>query len=114
MDRKTLNIFRALADPNRLRILKMLESRELCLCEIRDVLGLSNSTVSKHLTILRDADLILDRKDGRWVNFRLNAAAEGLARPLLAVLKHGLADEEQVGLDREKVKRVDRNKVCSI
>src|SRR5512140_813173 len=96
MDRNTTNIFRALDDPNRLRILKMLEAGELCLCEVREVLNLSSSSVSKHLTILRDAGLILDRKDGRWVNFRLNTAANGLARSLLSVLKNGLADEKQI------------------
>jgi ArsR family transcriptional regulator len=114
MNRSTINIFRALDDPNRLRILKMLEGRELCVCEVRAVLGLSTSTVSKHLTILRDAGLILDRKEGKWVNFRLNTAAEGLIRPLLNVLKGSLADDTQIAHDREKVKHVNRNKLCSL
>jgi ArsR family transcriptional regulator, arsenate/arsenite/antimonite-responsive transcriptional repressor len=114
MDRTTINIFRALDDPNRLRILKMLEGRELCVCEVREVLDLSTSTVSKHLTILRDAGLILDRKDGKWVNFKLNSAADGLVRSLLGVLKTGLADEKQIAQDREKVKHVDRTKLCSL
>jgi ArsR family transcriptional regulator, arsenate/arsenite/antimonite-responsive transcriptional repressor len=114
MDRGTINIFRALDDSNRLRILKMLEGRELCVCEVREVLNLSTSTVSKHLTILRDAGLILDRKDGKWVNFRLNMAADGLVRPLLAVLKNGLTDEKQIAADREKVKHVDRTKLCGL
>lgn len=114
MERTTTNIFRALDDPNRLRILKMLEARELCVCEVREVLNLSSSTVSKHLTILRDAGLILDRKEGKWVNFRLNAASNGLVRSLLNVLKNGLADEKQITQDREKVKHVDRTKLCSL
>ena len=115
MDRRTVNIFRALSDPNRLRIVKMLEQRELCVCEVREVLNLSTSTVSRHLTILRDAGLILDRKDGKWVNFRLNADLDdGMVRPLLSVLKKGLADEKQILQDREKVKRVDRNKLCGL
>ncbi len=115
MERKTINIFRALADPSRVRILKMLEQRELCVCEIREVLNLSTSTVSKHLTILRDAGLILDRKEGKWVNFRLNATrSEVLVRPILALLKNGLTDEEEIVQDREKVRKVDRNKLCSL
>jgi len=114
MDRNTINVFRALDDPNRLRILKMLEGRELCVCEVRAVLGLSSSTVSKHLTILRDAGLILDRKDGKWVNFKLNRAADGLVQQILGVLKNGLMDEKQVAQDREKVKHVDRKKLCSL
>lgn len=115
MERKTVNVFRALSDPSRIRIVKMLEERELCVCEIREVLNLSTSTVSKHLSILRDAGLVLDWKEGKWVNFKLNSAvADTLIRPLLGVLKDGLADEKQVRQDREKVKRVDRNKLCSI
>jgi ArsR family transcriptional regulator, arsenate/arsenite/antimonite-responsive transcriptional repressor len=114
MDRNTINVFRALDDSNRLRILKMLEGRELCVCEVRAVLGLSASTVSKHLTILRDAGLILDRKDGKWVNFKLNNAAGGLVHQMLGVLKNGLLDEEQIVQDREKVKHVDRKKLCSL
>ena len=114
MNRTTINVFRALDDPNRLRILKMLEGRELCVCEVRAVLELSTSTVSKHLTILRDAGLILDRKEGKWVNFKLNTAAEGLVHQLLGVLKTGLVDEKQIAQDREKAKHVDRNQLCSI
>ncbi len=114
MDRSTVNIFRALDDPNRLRILKMLEARELCVCEVREVLNLSTSTVSKHLTVLRDAGLILDRKDGKWVNFRLNSETSGLVHSLLKVLKSDLADEKQIAQDREKVKHVDRTKLCSL
>ncbi len=115
MDRKTTNIFRALSDPNRLRIVKMLEQRELCVCEVREVLDLSTSTVSKHLTILRDAGLIVDRKDGKWVNFRLSTDLDdGIVQPLLAVLKKNLAGEKQILQDREKVKRVDRNKLCGL
>jgi len=115
MERKTINIFRALADPSRIRILKMLEQRELCVCEIREVLDLSTSTVSKHLTLLRDAGLILDRKEGKWVNFRLNPArSEALVQPILALLKNGLTDEREIVQDKEKVKKVDRNKLCSL
>ena len=66
MKRDIVKVFKALGDSNRIRIVKMLEARELCVCEVREVLDLSNSTVSKHLSVLRDADLILDRKDGKW------------------------------------------------
>jgi ArsR family transcriptional regulator len=115
MDRRTLNIFRALSDPNRIRILKMLEERPLCVCEVRAVLDLSTSTVSKHLSILRDAGLIQDWKEGKWVNFKLNTdGSDSLIRPLLAVLKSGLAQEKQIQSDRAKVKHVDRNKVCGL
>lgn len=115
MDRKTVTIFRALSHPSRLRIVKMLEERELCVCEVRAILGLSTSTVSKHLTILCDAGLIVDTRDGKWVNYKLNSATrDTLIRPLLSALKTGLETEMQIKADREKAHTVDRNKLCSL
>ncbi|NIV98913.1 metalloregulator ArsR/SmtB family transcription factor, partial [Candidatus Saccharibacteria bacterium] len=70
--RELTKIFKALSDANRLRILKMLEIRPLCVCEITEVLQLATSTVSKHLSILRDADMIVDEKQAKWVNYSLN------------------------------------------
>ena len=65
-------IFKALSDPNRLRILKMLQIRSLCVCEITEVLQLATSTVSKHLSILKDTDFIIEEKNGKWVNYLIN------------------------------------------
>jgi ArsR family transcriptional regulator len=107
--------FKALGDPSRVRIIKMLEIRELCVCEVRDVLGLSTSTVSKHLSILRDANLVLDAKDGKWVNYRLNDKAEGLlVHGLLDLLKVSFKDDEQVRADRKRIHSVDRDSICGI
>jgi ArsR family transcriptional regulator len=74
--RKTVKLFKALADENRVRILKMLETRGLYVCEITEVLHLALSTVSKHLSILRDAGFIVDEKDSRWVCYRLNEESD--------------------------------------
>ncbi len=113
MKRETVNIFKALSDPNRIRIIKMLETKQLYVCEIREVLGLSTSTVSKHLSILRDANLIVDWKDGKWVNLRLNEGSENkLVRSQLALIRTSLPDDEQVLADRKKLLRVDRNSIC--
>lgn len=115
MKRDTVKVFKALGDSNRIRIVKMLEARELCVCEVREVLDLSNSTVSKHLSILRDADLILDRKDGKWVNYRLNErSTNSFVRSQLALVKDSLSDDEQVSLDRKKLQKVDRNSICGM
>jgi ArsR family transcriptional regulator len=115
MKRETVNVFRALSDPNRIRIVKMLESRELCVCEVREVLGLSTSTVSKHLTILRDAGLITDSKEGKWVNFRLNQKPESsFVRSQLKLVVKSVSDDEQVAADRKKLLKVDRNVICKL
>lgn len=103
--RSLTKIFKALSDPNRIRIIKMLEVRPLCVFEIRDILQLANSTVSKHLSILRDVQLILDKKDGKWVNYRLNRGAEDLyLEDILPLLQKWLPEDTQVLDDRLKTK----------
>ncbi len=66
-----LNLTRALADPTRLRALLALRGGELCVCQITELLGLAPSTVSKHLTLLHQAGLVTQRKEGRWMYCRL-------------------------------------------
>jgi ArsR family transcriptional regulator, arsenate/arsenite/antimonite-responsive transcriptional repressor len=66
-----LTITNALSDESRLRLLMSLDGRELCVCKLVDFIGLSDSTVSKHMSILRLAGLVDARKKGRWVYYRL-------------------------------------------
>ncbi len=111
--RDLVKIFKALSDPNRLRILKMLEIRPLCVCEITQVLELATSTVSKHLSLLRDADLIVDEKDGKWVNFRLNPdSTHPAVQALLPLLRQWLPEEQIVQEDARKVATVNREIIC--
>jgi ArsR family transcriptional regulator len=115
MKREYVNVFKALSDPNRIRIVKMLGRRELCMCEIREMLDLSNSTVSKHLTILRDTHLLLDSKDGKWVNFKLNGKSEQkFIRSVIALMKGSFEDDEAVQADRKKIHRVHRSNICKM
>ena len=72
MINQTTQVFKALSDANRLRILNMIVEKPLCVCEITDILELATSTVSKHLSILRDSGLIVDEKNGKWVNYRIS------------------------------------------
>jgi DNA-binding transcriptional ArsR family regulator len=69
--KQALRVFGALSDENRMRMLFALRHGELCVCQLIDLMGLSPSTVSKHLSILRDAGLLDSRKEGRWVYYRL-------------------------------------------
>ena len=112
--RNLVKIFKALSDPNRIRILKMLEYRPLCVCEITEVLQLATSTVSKHLSILRDVELIIDRKEGKWVNYELNHSAQDLnIKEVLAMVANRLNKDKTIVSDLKKVKSVDRNVICS-
>jgi ArsR family transcriptional regulator, arsenate/arsenite/antimonite-responsive transcriptional repressor len=69
--RDVVSIAKALSDENRVRIVGMLDGRELCVCQVIELLALAPSTVSKHLSILKQARLIDGRKDGRWMYYRL-------------------------------------------
>lgn len=76
-------LFRALGDETRLRIFSLLAKSELCVCEIEDLLGLSQSLVSNHLAVLRRAGLVdsrRDEEDGRWIFYRASAAGVAAAR----------------------------------
>jgi DNA-binding transcriptional ArsR family regulator len=64
-------VVKALADENRVRALVALRCHELCVCQITELLGLAPSTVSKHMSILKQARLVDSRKDGRWIHYRL-------------------------------------------
>lgn len=67
-----VDLLKALGHPARLRILALLRDGELCVCQINAVIGLAPSTVSEHLTELRRTGLLEERKEGRWVHYRLN------------------------------------------
>jgi ArsR family transcriptional regulator, arsenate/arsenite/antimonite-responsive transcriptional repressor len=69
--RQILRILAALADPVRLRALRLLRGRELCVCELMDVLRLPQYAVSRHLRVLRAAGLVQARRSGRWMHYRL-------------------------------------------
>ena len=88
--RGLLDVARALSDINRLRALCALQGRDLCVCQITELLGLAPSTVSRHMAVLQQGRLVDSRKDGRWVYYRLaGREAPPRARDALKwVLKH--------------------------
>lgn len=107
-------LFKSLSDPNRLRILKMLQVKPLCVCEITDVLQLATSTVSKHLSILRDIGFIIEEKDGKWVNYMINPRPEDpRISSIISTLDFWIADQKIITSDKVKVNKVDRFAVCS-
>jgi len=71
----TTRRFKALSDSNRLRILDRLRAGERCVCDLQDVLDTGQSLLSFHLKTLKDAGLVIDRREGRWSYYRLNPAA---------------------------------------
>jgi DNA-binding transcriptional ArsR family regulator len=99
-----MNITKALADENRIRILMALSGiEELCVCQLIDMLQLAPSTVSKHLFILRNARLILGRKEGRWMYYRLNGEGDPAVRDGLAWVLRSAVDAPIIRLDRKRL-----------
>jgi DNA-binding transcriptional ArsR family regulator len=114
--RDLMAILKALADENRVRVLMVLGPRELCVCQIIELLGLAPSTVSKHMTILKQARLVESRKEGRWILYRLakdDVTPE--AREMTALLLRLLADARQAREDAARLKQIlklDPEKLC--
>ena len=111
---KQTDIFKALSDKNRLRILKMLQKKSLCVCEITEILGLAASTVSNHLSILKETGLIIDKKDKKWINYQINPNPDdaSVASALMSILLI-LEDDEMVKKDRERIKTINREVLCA-
>ncbi|ARJ67566.1 transcriptional regulator [Magnetospirillum sp. ME-1] len=102
-------VAKAVADPSRVRILKLLEGGELCVCQITTVLGLATATISKHLAALKVAGLLQQRRDGKWVYYRL--AERGLnpyAPQFLGMIRSSLADDPTIAGDRRLLALVDQ------
>jgi len=95
-------LHKALAHPARLRILAAVRDGELCVCQLTALLELAPSTVSAHLAELRNAGLLAERREGRWVYYRL---AEPQARPTATVLS-GLEADPTAVADTEAARRL--------
>ncbi len=91
----------------------MLETRSLCVCEITAILKLATSTVSKHLSILRNAGFVSDAKEGKWINYSLVRSPAGpYINRLLPLFAKWLPDNEVVKADAKKALSIDRETVC--
>ncbi len=108
-----VKLFKALSDPNRLRILKMLQSKPLCVCEITTVLKLATSTVSKHLSVLKQSGFINETKNGKWIDYSINIRpGDQRVSSILSSLDFWIDDDETIIKDKKRVKNVDRHVVC--
>ena len=109
-----IRVMKALSDPNRVKIVKMLASADLCVCEIQAGLGLAQPTVSKHLKILEKAGLVEKSRDGLWVNHRLgDGTSSPFAATLLGNLKHWLKDDPEVLAVLAKLPELSRDRAHS-
>ena len=94
-------VAKAVADPSRACILKLLEGGELCVCQITTVLDLAPATISKHLAGLKTAGLLQQRRDGKWVYYRLaERELNPYAQQFLALVRNSLVNDPTTAEDR--------------
>jgi ArsR family transcriptional regulator, arsenate/arsenite/antimonite-responsive transcriptional repressor len=105
--RDFMAITKALSDPSRVRILLALRRGELCVCQITELFGSAPSTISKHLSLLHHAGLILSRKSERWVYYRLpGKPAPVPVREALDWVYKSLAKTKETQADEKKLKQI--------
>ena len=106
MDRRLVTmetLFKALADRTRLRILGLLGGGEICVCHIHESLDLPQPTVSRHLAYLRRAGLVLGRKEGLWVHYRLADLADPVAAAVLDAATHAVGHLDTTAKDARRL-----------
>jgi len=105
--REKIELFKALSEPNRVRILLLLLNRRMCVCEITSILGISMATVSTHLSILRKAGFLEDEKDGKWIRYGITKNFKNpMVKEIIDCLAKWFADEEVIKNDEIKVKKI--------
>ena len=110
-----LAITKALSDENRVRALMFLRGGEMCVCQIIEMFGLAPSTVSKHMTVLRQAGLVEARKEGRWMYYRLADDAAPCTQEAIAWAESCLSRDQVVRQDARRlkaVKRTNKRELC--
>ncbi len=111
--RSFIKVAKAVSDPNRVKIIKMLQRRTMCVCELKTALGLAQPTVSKHLKILEEAGLVFYQKDEKWVNYCLSDGTDSpYAANLLGNIKHWLEDDPEVEDLIKRLPSIRREDIC--
>ena len=110
--REFMAVTKALADETRVRVLLALADRELCVCEIIELLELAPSTVSKHMSILRQAGIVEGRKNGRWTYYRLvGRDAPQEVRTAIEWVRESLSNDSRVRADAQRVTQMVESRV---
>lgn len=105
---------KALSDPNRVRLIKILGNKQLCVCELQDLIGLAQSTVSKHMKVLEEAGLVDYHKEGSWIIYRLTGGEESdYAKVMLENLKGWLNDDPRLQEMMVRLPQIERERCCA-
>ncbi|MDZ7837113.1 MAG: metalloregulator ArsR/SmtB family transcription factor [Actinomycetota bacterium] len=111
--KNTTKLLKAMADEGRLRIVLLLMAKKnFCVCEIKEVIGLSQPTISSHLKVLQNAGILESSKDGLWVNYRLARDMDKNARQIIEHIYDSVKEDAAVRQDIKKITDVDRHRIC--
>jgi ArsR family transcriptional regulator len=103
--KQELSLFKALSDGTRLRIMVLLSEKELCVCQIMWALDLDQAKISRHLTVLRNAGLVKDRRDGLWIYYSLRRPRNELESCIFAAFKNYFKKTEFFKKDIRNMKK---------
>lgn len=106
-------LFKGLADQTRLRIVNLLVHGELCVCDIQYVLESAQPNVSRHLTYLKNSGLVLDRREGPRMYYRLAQPNQGLKKILFSFLREAFRSSVELEQDSRKLKKAIENGSCT-
>ena len=98
-------LFKALGDATRLRILGLLLTGEVCVCDIHESLKIPQPKTSRHLAYLRRAGLVDTRRDGLWIHYRLGKLADPVMAAIVDAVRHALAHVDTVHKDAERLQK---------
>ena len=96
---------KALADASRVRALYALVGEDLCVCELCDALDLTQSTLSTHLQVMREAGLVITRKEGKWIYYGIDPEKKSVITSLFRFFEGGLVNDRVMRADRKRLQR---------
>ena len=108
-----IKVMKALSDPNRVKIIKILQKRVMCVCEIQAALDIAQPTVSKHLKLLEGAGMVSNMKDGLWVNYSITGGAQSpYAASFLGHMCHWLSEDPEIKRLLDRLDEIQREDIC--
>jgi ArsR family transcriptional regulator len=110
--KQTVKIFKSLSDPTRLRILFLLLQHELCVCELTYILEMEQSRISHQLRVLRNADLLEDIRDGKWIIYRISEKKKKDLKLIFdRIIGKDLANSEEMTKEKAKLQASQKNSI---
>ena len=100
------NLFKALADRTRLRLISLIGDSEVCVCFLVEILKTSQPKISRHLAYLRRAQIVAARREGKWMHYRLTEPPDEHAARILREVRASLGEHPEFQRDREKLEKV--------